>query len=89
MLVPMLAPDLFEYLLISGYGLTESCACCTIMDGDENSTGRTGPPLQGVLVKLIDWDEGNYRVSDDPPRGILPFSYFPKLGNILFPQILH
>ena len=53
-----------------GYGLTESCACCTIMDSDDNSTSRTGPPLQGVLVKLIDWDEGNYRVTDNPPRGI-------------------
>ena len=39
------------------------------MDGDENSTGRTGPPLQGVCVKLMDWEEGNYRVTDDPPRG--------------------
>ena len=39
------------------------------MDSDENSTGRTGPPLQGVLVKLIDWDEGNYKVTDNPPRG--------------------
>ena len=55
--------------LVQGYGLTESCACCTIMDKDENSTGRTGPPLQGVLVRLVDWEEGNYRVSDHPPRG--------------------
>jgi long-subunit acyl-CoA synthetase (AMP-forming) len=44
------------FIAFAGYGLTESCACCTIMDSDENSTGRTGPPLQGVLVKLIDWD---------------------------------
>jgi len=71
-----LSPDTHDYVrcalslpLVQGYGLTESCACCTIMDSDENSTGRTGPPLQGVLVKLIDWDEGNYRVSDSPPRG--------------------
>lgn len=71
-----LSPDTHDYVrcalslpLVQGYGLTESCACCTIMDSDENSTGRTGPPLQGVLVKLIDWDEGNYRVSDNPPRG--------------------
>ena len=37
---------------------------------DDNSTGRVGPPLQGIQVKLIDWEEGNYRVSDLPnPRG--------------------
>ena len=39
------------------------------MDKDENSTGGAGPPLQGVLIRLINWEEGNYRVSDDPPRG--------------------
>ena len=39
---------------------------------DDNSTGRVGPPLQGVQVKLIDWEEGNYRVTDLPhPRGSL------------------
>ena len=32
--------------LVQGYGLTESCACCSIMDAVEQSTGRTGPPLQ-------------------------------------------
>jgi len=71
-----LSPDTHDYVrcalslpLVQGYGLTESCACCTIMDSDDNSTSRTGPPLQGVLVKLIDWDEGNYRITDNPPRG--------------------
>jgi len=71
-----LSPDTHDYVrcalslpLVQGYGLTETCACCTIMDCDDNSTSRTGPPLQGVLVKLIDWDEGNYRVTDNPPRG--------------------
>merc|ERR1711981_1199151 len=71
-----LSPDTPDYVrcalsvpLVQGYGLTESCACGTIMDKDENSTGGAGPPLQGVLIKLINWEEGNYRVSDDPPRG--------------------
>ncbi len=72
-----LSPDTHDYVrnalslpLVGGYGLTESCACGTIMDKDEVSTGRSGPPLQGVMVKLINWEEGNYRVTDKPrPRG--------------------
>ena len=55
---------------LQGYGLTESSACGTIMDGDELTTGRGGPPLQGVEIKLINWEEGNYLVTDSPnPRG--------------------
>eukprot|EP00095_Tigriopus_kingsejongensis_P000185 maker-scaffold41_size498431-snap-gene-0.11 protein:Tk00185 transcript:maker-scaffold41_size498431-snap-gene-0.11-mRNA-1 annotation:"Long-chain-fatty-acid--CoA ligase " len=60
----------FSLPLVGGYGLTETCACGTIMDSDELSTGRVGPPLQGVEIKLINWDEGNYTVKDSPrPRG--------------------
>ncbi|TRY71515.1 hypothetical protein TCAL_00221 [Tigriopus californicus] len=72
-----LAPDThdmvrnaFSLPLVGGYGLTETCACATIMDSDELSTGRVGPPLQGVELKLINWEEGNYTVKDTPrPRG--------------------
>ena len=72
-----LSPDTHDFVrnalslpLVQGYGLTESCACGTIMDGDELTTGRGGPPLQGVEVKLINWEEGNYLVTDSPnPRG--------------------
>ena len=40
------------------------------MDSDEMTTGRAGPPLQGVQIRLINWEEGNYRVTDEPrPRG--------------------
>ena len=29
-----------------------------------------GPPVQGVHLRLVNWEEGNYRVSDKPhPRG--------------------
>lgn len=56
---------------LQGYGLTESCACGTIMDSDDNSIGTAGPPLQGVQIQLINWDEGNYTVDDQPnPRGL-------------------
>ena len=40
------------------------------MSCKENSVGRVGPPVQGVKIKLVNWEEGNYRVSDQPcPRG--------------------
>ena len=42
------------------------------MDFDDLSYGRVGCPLFGVKVKLIDWEEGGYRVTDQPhPRGEL------------------
>merc|ERR1719466_272581 len=40
------------------------------MNVDENSTGRVGPPVQNSKLKLVNWEEGNYRVTDKPnPRG--------------------
>ncbi len=51
---------------------------------DDNSTGRVGPPLQGVQVKLIDWDEGNYRVTDLPnPRGLFSLLFQFRLGLVV------
>lgn len=42
------------------------------MDLDDLTYGRIGAPLHGVKIKLIDWDEGGYRVTDKPyPRGEL------------------
>ena len=56
--------------LHTGYGLTESCACATLMDSADVSTGRVGAPLSVCDIKLINWDEGNYRITDKPnPRG--------------------
>merc|ERR1712126_141834 len=56
--------------LLQGYGLTETTACATAMTLDENSTGRVGPPVKGAQIRLANWEEGNYRVTDKPrPRG--------------------
>merc|ERR1711887_138325 len=34
------------------------------------SAGTVGPPVQAVRMKLVNWEEGNYRVTDTPhPRG--------------------
>ena len=40
------------------------------MSCKENSVGRVGPPVQGVHIKLVNWEEGSYKVTDSPcPRG--------------------
>ncbi|KAK1263116.1 hypothetical protein QJS04_geneDACA022335 [Acorus gramineus] len=53
-----------------GYGLTETCAGGSFTEYDDTSVGRVGAPLPCSFVKLIDWAEGGYRVTDSPmPRG--------------------
>jgi len=73
-----LSPESHDFLrtamgcpLMQGYGLTETCACATLMTLDDMvSTGRVGPPVRGVNIRLVNWEEGNYRVTDRPrPRG--------------------
>ena len=88
-----LSPDTHDFVrcalglpLVQGYGLTESCACGTIMDSDDWSTGAAGPPLQGVKIQLINWDEGNYTVQDTPnPRGNYSIKFqFSHIVCVLF-----
>ncbi|XP_075214813.1 acyl-CoA synthetase long-chain [Lycorma delicatula] len=72
-----LSPDTHELikvclcdLVIQGYGLTETCSCATVMDCYDRTTGRAGNPATVCDIRLVDWDEGNYRVTDKPfPRG--------------------
>ncbi|KAJ6834374.1 long chain acyl-CoA synthetase 9, chloroplastic [Iris pallida] len=53
-----------------GYGLTETCAGGTFSEYDDSSVGRVGAPLPCSYIKLIDWTEGGYLVTDAPmPRG--------------------
>lgn len=64
--------DLIPILLMltQGYGATETTGAVLCMDFDDLSYGRVGGILQGVKVKLISWDEGNYHPNDKPnPRG--------------------
>ncbi|KAK1275155.1 hypothetical protein QJS04_geneDACA001820 [Acorus gramineus] len=52
------------------YGLTETCAGGSFSEYDDISVGRVGAPLPCSFVKLIDWPEGGYLISDSPmPRG--------------------
>ena len=36
----------------------------------DRTTGRAGAPLMNVRIKIVNWEEGNYLVTDKPhPRG--------------------
>lgn len=53
-----------------GYGLTETVGAGTVTAPDDITVGRVGAPVPCCEIKLIDWDEGNYRSTDTPfPRG--------------------
>nr|XP_046171662.1 fatty acid CoA ligase Acsl3-like [Oncorhynchus gorbuscha] len=53
-----------------GYGLTETCGAGTISEMWDYSTGRVGGPLICSEIKLKDWVEGGYHITDMPaPRG--------------------
>nr|POF16275.1 long-chain-fatty-acid--coa ligase 1 [Quercus suber] len=55
--------------LIIGYGLTETCACCALMD-PRAWTDSAGSTLTGsVEVKLVDFAEAGYFSTNDPPSG--------------------
>ncbi|XP_045117589.1 long-chain-fatty-acid--CoA ligase 4-like isoform X1 [Portunus trituberculatus] len=61
---------IFDVSIQVGYGSTETSSCISGMDEDDTITGHTGGPNLGVLMRLVDWEEGNYRVTDKPnPRG--------------------
>uniref|UniRef100_A0A251IRQ0 AMP-dependent synthetase/ligase domain-containing protein n=1 Tax=Manihot esculenta TaxID=3983 RepID=A0A251IRQ0_MANES len=48
----------------------KTCAGGTFSEFDDTSVGRVGNPVPSSFIKLIDWPEGGYLVSDLPmPRG--------------------
>ncbi|KAL3592429.1 hypothetical protein D5086_011069 [Populus alba] len=56
--------------ICQGYGLTETCAGGTFSEFDDPSVGRVGNPVPCSYIKLIDWPEGGYLISNSPmPRG--------------------
>lgn len=72
-----LSPETHEFIqamlnvnIVQGYGLTETTASATLMDIHDLDSCVAGAPLKDVLIRLVDWEEGNYRVTDKPlPRG--------------------
>ena len=56
--------------MFKGYGLTESTAGMFIQELNDSMTNCCGKPNTGAEGRLINWDEGNYKVTDHPnPRG--------------------
>ncbi|KAG5888285.1 hypothetical protein JTB14_006672 [Gonioctena quinquepunctata] len=56
--------------IIQGYGLTETTSCACAQDLYDMTFGRVGAPCPVCDIKLVSWDEGNYRITDKPhPRG--------------------
>ncbi|XP_033209649.1 long-chain-fatty-acid--CoA ligase 3 isoform X2 [Belonocnema kinseyi] len=56
--------------VVQGYGLTETTSCATVMDAKDRSTGRVGGPSTVCDLRLENWEEAGYRVTDMPyPRG--------------------
>ena len=72
-----LSPEVHERIrvllciaVVQGYGLTETTAGATISSVRDTSVGRVGAPSTLVDLKLVNWDEGNYRVTNKPyPQG--------------------
>jgi len=77
-----LSPETHDFIrvclgldLVQGYSLTETSCTGTCMQANDLSTGRAGAPMAGLEIKLINWAEGNYRVTDRPnPRGEIVIS---------------
>ena len=74
-----LAPKTQEFVrtcldarLVQGYTMTETTCSGTCQILGEVTVGNVGGPMAGMEVRLVDWAEGNYRISDSPnPRGEL------------------
>ncbi|XP_055542073.1 long-chain-fatty-acid--CoA ligase 4 isoform X1 [Wyeomyia smithii] len=72
-----LAPDTHEQIslclcvdMIQGYGLTETTAGATVTDKWCMEYSVVGAPCSSNDIRLINWEEGNYRVTNKPyPQG--------------------
>lgn len=56
--------------MLQGYGLTETTAGAAVMDKWDMSYGRVGAPSSMCDMRLMNWEEGNYCVTNKPyPQG--------------------
>lgn len=72
----MLSKDVQEFIQVclapvyQAYGLTETCAGAATQLLNESASDEVGSVVECCEIRLVDWPEGNYRVSDCPnPRG--------------------
>ena len=73
----------FYISMFKGYGLTESTAGMFIQELNDSKTDCCGKPNTGAEGRLVNWNEGNYKVTDHPnPRGeiILGGDSIAKVG---------
>lgn len=62
--------SIFGVTLQVGYGSTETASCISGMVEGDVTTGHCGGPCLNVFLRLINWEEGNYKTTDKPfPRG--------------------
>lgn len=53
-----------------GYGLTETTAGAAVMDQHDMTYGRVGAPSSMTDMRLVNWEEGKYLVTNKPfPQG--------------------
>eukprot|EP00121_Abeoforma_whisleri_P008437 Awhi_evm2s7745 len=56
---------IFGVPICQGYGLTETCGGGTIaLMSDKESFGKVGGVIASLDLKLVDWEEGGYKVAD-------------------------
>eukprot|EP00301_Raphidiophrys_heterophryoidea_P022257 c6458_g1_i1.p1 GENE.c6458_g1_i1~~c6458_g1_i1.p1 ORF type:complete len:738 (+),score=165.86 c6458_g1_i1:41-2215(+) len=74
-----LSPEIQKFIqtvfccpVIQGYGLTETCAASFLGVVCDTKNSQVGPPTKATMIRLADWEEGNYKNSDaaDPKIGM-------------------
>lgn len=57
-------------ITVQGYGLTETSAGASVPEEFDISVGRVGGPLSRGMLRLVNWEEGGYFVTNKPyPQG--------------------
>jgi long-chain acyl-CoA synthetase len=76
----LLNQDVHEFVQVciapvaQAYGSTETCAGCTIQLPHETATNLAGSVISCCEIRLVNWEEGEYRNTDTPnPRGEVKF----------------
>ena len=60
----MFVQTAFNCPVRQGYGLTETCGASCTQNACDNTSGVVGPPTASTVIKLKDWEEGMYKISD-------------------------